>query len=131
MNAKLRLLRQIPLFAALSRDELETVALLADELDVPAGTSLTLEGEQAREFYVLVEGVATVQVDGRVVRTLVGSDHLGEIALLTRSARTATVTTVVPCRLLVLTGRAFRQLAETIRPFAAQAWASTAERLPA
>jgi CRP-like cAMP-binding protein len=131
MDTKIRLLRGIPLFAGLSRGELESIARVADELEVPAGTSLTFEGEQAREFFVLVEGVATVEVDGRTVRTLVGNDHVGEIALLTRSARTATVTTVVPCRLLVLTDRVFRHLADSLPTFAAQTWASTAERLPA
>ena len=74
------------------------VARVADELDVPAGTSLTFEGEQAREFFVLVEGVATVEIDGRVVRTLVGSDSHRRDRAPHRSARTATVTTVVPCR---------------------------------
>lgn len=131
MDKKIEVLKQVPLFAQLSRAELQTVASLADELEVPAGTALTLEGETGREFFVLVDGVAEVQVDGRVVRTLTGGDFVGEIALLTRGPRTATVTAVVPSRLLVLTDRAFRLLADTIPAFAARAWSAAAERMPA
>jgi CRP/FNR family transcriptional regulator, cyclic AMP receptor protein len=130
MKAKIELLRQVPLFADWSRDELRAVAAVADELDVPAGKELTLEGAAGREFIVLVEGEAIVHEDGEAVATLTGGDFLGEIALLTRRTRTATVTTTVPSRLLVLTDRAFRQLAETVPAFAARTWAATAERLP-
>jgi CRP/FNR family transcriptional regulator, cyclic AMP receptor protein len=129
MDTKLEALRQVPLFAGLQKGELLRVAQLADELVVPAGTSLTIEGETGREFFVLLEGVASVEVDGRVVRMLVGGDFLGEIALLTRTPRTATVTAVVPVRLLVLTDRAFRQIADWIPSVASQTWAATAERL--
>lgn len=131
MNPKIDLLQQVPLFADLSREELRDVAALADELDVPAGTALTLEGERGREFFILVEGVATVEEDGRVVATLVRGDFIGEIALLTRGRRTATVTTQVPSRLLVLTDRAFRSLVDSIPSIAAQTWAATAARMPA
>jgi CRP-like cAMP-binding protein len=131
METKIEVLKQVPLFAELSRSELRTVASLADELDVPAGTALTLEGETGREFFVLVEGVAQVEEDGQVVRTLGRGDFIGEISLLTRGPRTATVTAVVPSRLLVLTDRAFRRLADTIPSFAARTWAAAAERMPA
>lgn len=131
MDKKLQVLKQMPLFAQLSRVELETVASLADELDVPAGTALTLEGETGREFFVLAEGVATVEADGKVIKTLASGDFIGEIALLTRGPRTATVKAVVQSRIFILTDRAFRQLAETIPSFAARTWAAAAERMPA
>ena len=129
MDTKIEALQQVPLFAGLKKGELLRIAQLADELTVPAGTSLTIAGETGREFFVLLDGVASVEVDGRVVRMLVGGDFLGEIALLTRTPRTATVTAVVPVRLLVMTDRAFRQLAEWIPSVASQTWAATAERL--
>jgi CRP-like cAMP-binding protein len=128
MDKKLEVLKQVPLFAGLEKGELLRVAQLADELDVPAGTALTLEGETGREFFVLVEGVATVEVDGQVVRTLVAGDFIGEIALLTRGPRTATVRADVQTRLLVLTDRAFRQLADWIPSFAGRTWAAAEER---
>ena len=129
MDTKLQMLKRVPLFAGLSRDELRLVASVADELVVPAGTSLTVEGERGREFFVLAEGVATVEQQGQTVRTLVGGDFVGEISLLTRSPRTATVTAVVPVRLLVLTDRDFRRLAETLPVVASRTWAAAAERL--
>ena len=129
MNTKLEMLKRVPLFAGLSRDELRLVASVADELVVPAGTSLTLEGERGREFFVLVDGVATVATDGVEVRTLVGGDFVGEISLLTRSPRTATVTAVVPVRLLVLSDRDFRRLADALPSFASRTWAAAADRL--
>ena len=56
-------------------------------------------------------------------------DFFGEIALLTRSRRTATVTTMEPSRLLVLGDRAFREATERMPDLAAHAWAATAARL--
>lgn len=128
MNNKFQLLKQVPLFADWSRSELEAVAAVADEIDVPEGTTLTLEGEAAREFVVLVDGEASVEIGGEIVATLRGGDFLGEIALLTRSARTATVRTTAPSRLFVLTDRAFRRLADTVPAFASRTWHSAAER---
>jgi CRP-like cAMP-binding protein len=128
MDAKIELLKRVPLFAGLQKGELLRVAQLADELEVPAGTSLTVQGETGREFFVIAEGIATVEVDGEVVRTLTAGDFVGEIALLTRSKRTATVEAVVPTRLLVLTDRAFRHLVEWLPSVAARTWEATASR---
>jgi CRP/FNR family transcriptional regulator, cyclic AMP receptor protein len=130
MDTKTELLKQVPLFAGFSRDELRAVAAVADELDVPAGRALTRQGEPGREFVVLVDGEATVEENGKAVATLGRGDFLGEIALLTRSPRTATVTTTAPSRLLVLSDRAFRVLADTVPNFAARTWAATAARMP-
>lgn len=129
MDTKIRLLAQVPLFAGLSQEQLRAVALVADEIDVPAGTTLTREGATGREFVVLVRGEVRIEEHGSVVRTLHDGDFLGEIALLTRSPRTATATTTTPSRLLVLTDRAFRRLADEVPEFAARTWAATAERL--
>lgn len=131
MDTKIRLLEQVPLFAGLSQEQLRSVALVADEVDVPAGTTLTREGTAGREFVVLVAGEVAIEEGGREVRRLHDGDFLGEIALLTRGPRTATATTTVPSRVLVLTDRAFRQLADTVPAFAARTWAATAERMPA
>lgn len=129
MDTKIEVLRQVPLFSGLSRGDLRLVASVADEIVVPAGTALTLEGERGREFFVLVEGVATVEQDGVEIRTLVGGDFVGEISLLTRTPRTATVKAVVPARLLVLTDRDFRRLADEVPAFAARTWAAANARL--
>jgi CRP-like cAMP-binding protein len=110
MDAKTALLKQVPLFQQLSKRELAQVAALADEIDLPAGRTLTTEGANGREFVVLVDGIADVSQDGEVVNTLGPGDFLGEIALVTGEPRTATVTTRSPSRLLVMNAAAFRSL---------------------
>lgn len=110
MDAKTALLKQVPLFQQLSKRELAQVAALADEIDLPAGRTLTTEGANGREFVVLVDGIADVSQDGDVVNTLGPGDYLGEIALVTGEPRTATVTTRSPSRLLVMNAAAFRSL---------------------
>ncbi len=130
-NAKIELLRGVPLFERCSTRELAEVASLADELAVPAGRGLTTEGKAGREFFVLVEGAAEVRRKGRRVNTLGAGDFLGEIALVTDRPRTATVTTTEPSRLLVLTGRDFRGLIERMPGIAAKVLAALGARLPA
>jgi CRP-like cAMP-binding protein len=109
-NAKVDLIRNVPLFGQLSRAEVNEVAKIADEIDVKAGRALTREGDRGNEFFVLLDGAAEVHRGGRKVRMLGPGDFFGEIALVSRSPRTATVTTTVPCDLLVITGTSFRAL---------------------
>jgi len=106
------LIRQVPLFAQLSRAEVREVAQIADEVDVKAGKQLTREGERGSEFFVLLDGAAEVRKGGDQVNLLGAGDFFGEIALVSRSPRTATVTTIEPSDLLVITGTSFRALLE-------------------
>ena len=55
-DAKIELLRSVPLFEGCSRRELAQIAALADELDLPEGRELTQEGARGKEFVILVEG---------------------------------------------------------------------------
>ena len=57
-NAKIELLKRVPLFADCSKRELRAIAEAVDEVDVPADTLLTKEGATGREFVVIVEGAA-------------------------------------------------------------------------
>jgi CRP-like cAMP-binding protein len=109
-NSKVDLIKRVPLFSKLSRSKLNEVASIADEIDLPRGKELTREGERGREFFVLIEGEAEVRKSGRRVNTLGPGDFLGEISLVTKVPRTATVTTNEPTRALVITDRAFAQL---------------------
>ena len=109
-NSKVDLIKRAPLFAKLSKAKLNEVAAIADEIDLPKGKDLTREGERGREFFVLIEGQAEVRKGGRRVNMLGPGDFLGEISLITRVPRTATVTTNEPTRALVITDRAFAQL---------------------
>jgi len=111
-NAKLELLKRVPLFRGLSKRDLEEVAKITDELDFKEGKSLTKEGAAGREFFVIVEGTAEVTQGRRRLRTLSDGDFFGEISLITKLPRTATVTTLSPVRALVVTDRSFRSLLE-------------------
>jgi len=118
-NAKIDLLKQVPLFAGCSKAELREVALSTDEIDLRDGHVLTREGRSGREFFILVEGTASVTQ----------GDWFGEIALLTHRPRTATVTATSPVRVLVLTDRAFRRVVETMPRIALKVLASVGQRL--
>ena len=109
-NAKADLLRRVPLFAGLSRRELEQLGGIADELDLREGRTLIKQGDRGREFFTLLEGEATVAQGGKTIRTLHDGDFFGEIALVTDVPRTSTVTTTSAVRLLVLTKRDFQRL---------------------
>jgi CRP-like cAMP-binding protein len=110
MNAKMELLSRVPLFQGLSKRQLQQVATLADEIDLPADRELTHEGASGKEFLVLVDGVADVTRNGELINTLGPGDFLGEISLVTGWPRTATVTTRTPSRVLVLSAPGFRAL---------------------
>ena len=109
-SKKVGLIKNVPLFSKLSRKELEALASVADEMDLPEGKTLTREGERGREFFVLLKGTADVHQSGERIATLGEGDFLGEIALVTRLPRTATVTTTSPVRTLVITDRDFSAL---------------------
>jgi len=128
-NAKMDLLKRVPLFSGCSKKELGSLALRADEIDLRDGHVLTREGRPGREFFVLIEGTARVTRNGRQLADLGGGDWFGEIALLTDSPRTATVTATSPVHVLVITSRSFRQVVQTMPSIAVKVLASVGERL--
>jgi CRP-like cAMP-binding protein len=130
-NAKVDLLEGVPLFEGCSRRELGEIALVADELDLGKGATLMGEGERGREFVVLIEGTARVTRRGRKVRDLGAGDWAGEIALIADVPRTATVTTLTPVRMLVVTDRVFRRLLEQHPSIAAKILQALGKRLAA
>jgi CRP/FNR family cyclic AMP-dependent transcriptional regulator len=128
-DAKIELLKRTPLFAACSKAELRALASSADELDLREGTVITREGRPGREFFVLVSGTARVTKDGKAIAELGAGDWFGEIALLTDTPRTATITATSPVDVLVITDRRFRNVVETMPSIALKILASVADRL--
>jgi CRP/FNR family cyclic AMP-dependent transcriptional regulator len=121
------LLRRVPLFELCSKRELREVASIADELPLPQGRRLAVEGAAGHEFMIVVEGSAEVRRGGRKINLLGSGDFLGEIALITGRKRTATVTTLEPTRILVITERDFKRLLRdvpSIQPKVMQALAA-------
>jgi len=130
-NAKVDLIRQVPLFERCSKRELEQIASLADEIDMPPDRELAHEGASGREFVILVDGTAQVTRNGDVINTLGPGDFIGEISLVTGNPRTATVTTRTPARLLVMSAPAFRSLMDHAPAIQAKVLDAVAARLPA
>ena len=128
-SAKNDLIQTISLFSDRPTRELNLIASLADVVDVPEGKELMREGDRGREFFALLEGTAEVTRNGKVLSTLGPSDFFGEIALVARLPRTASVTTTSPARVLVLTEQAFRRLIEIDPEIRLRVLGSLAERM--
>ena len=129
-DRKVDLLRSVPLFEDCSRRELRQIAEAADEVVVPAGTLLAKEGATGREFIVIVEGAAEVRRRGRKINELGSGDFLGEIALVSRGPRTATVRTTQPTHALVITAPSFRRLLRKTPSMQWKVLEALAERIP-
>lgn len=105
-------LKRVPLFSGLSQRQLKRLARDFTERDVKPGTRLMREGEMSGiSFFVIVEGTATVSLDGREVRQLGPGDHFGELALISKRVRSATVTADGPMRCLGMRSWDFRSFA--------------------
>jgi len=109
-NQKVELIRHAPLFAHVSKGQLEQIAQIADEIDLREGKEMTKQGSRGREFFVLLEGNADVKKNGRRINTLGPGDFFGEIALVSDTPRTASVIATSPVRALVITDRSFKRL---------------------
>ena len=109
-DAKIEMLRRVPLFSECSKQQLRSIASVADELDWRAGKPLAHEGGKRREFIVIVEGSADVTIGAKKVGALGAGDFFGEMSLLTQQPRVATVTPLSPMRILVITERVFTGL---------------------
>ena len=109
-DAKVELLKRVPLFARLNKKGLLDVAQIADEIDLPAGKKMATEGDRGREFFVLLDGEAEVTKGGQQINTMKKGDFFGEIALVTKMPRTASVTATTDVRVLVITERDFDNL---------------------
>jgi voltage-gated potassium channel len=105
-------LARVPLFDELDAAELQAVAALMNEANIPAGAVATAEGGPADGFFVIESGELEVTAQGESYATLTAGDYFGEIALLAGSHRVATVTARTDVRCYALTPRDFRTLVE-------------------
>jgi CRP/FNR family transcriptional regulator, cyclic AMP receptor protein len=128
-NEKAELIRNVPLFTRVSRADIKEIAKLADEIDLREGKEMTREGHPGREFFVLLEGTADVKRNSRKINTLGPGDFFGEIALVSREPRTATVIATSPIRALVITDRSFRRLLDDSPQVKDRVMEAMAERL--
>jgi len=113
-SQKMDLLKKVPLFSNLSQRHLGEIAKHADQVQVERGRVLVQQGEKGWEFIFIVDGKARVEKDGKVIRQLSGGDFFGEIALIDRKPRTATVTAETDMTVLIVHKTSFDHLLDTI-----------------
>jgi CRP/FNR family cyclic AMP-dependent transcriptional regulator len=128
-TSKIDALGKVPLFASCTRKDLEFLATRTDEVDVTAGRTLITQGSPADTFYLLLDGEASVQVDGRDRPPLHPGSFFGEISMLDRGPATATVVTTTPARLMVMSHAQFRDAIKANDQLLALVMGAMAERL--
>lgn len=128
-EAKIELLAGVPLFSGCSRSELERIAQLVDEIEVPEGRVLIREGDLGREAFVVVSGEAEVTIDDQLVAKLGSGDCLGEMSLLAGNFRTATVVATTGMQLIVLDSRSFESLLDDVPSVTRKVLRQLAERV--
>jgi CRP/FNR family transcriptional regulator, cyclic AMP receptor protein len=97
-------LKSLPLFADVPDEELGQIATFAQEVTVDRGRELVREGDFSYEFMAIEEGEAEVSREGQHLADLGPGDFFGEMGLLEKTLRNATVTAKTPMRLVTLTG---------------------------
>jgi CRP/FNR family transcriptional regulator, cyclic AMP receptor protein len=130
-DTKIELLSRVPLLSRCSKRELSRIAALADLVDFQEGRTLMKEGSRGAEFFVLVDGSATVTKAGKKLAELGPGDWVGEIALLSDVPRTATVVASSPLQTLVLTRQGLSALIHDVPSIGTKVLAAIGERLSA
>jgi CRP/FNR family cyclic AMP-dependent transcriptional regulator len=96
-------LRQIPIFAGMSDADLRKIATFATEDSADTGTTLIREGDYSTELIAIEEGTAEVTHEGRRLATLGPGDVFGEMGVLEKELRNASVVATSPMRMVKLT----------------------------
>jgi CRP/FNR family transcriptional regulator, cyclic AMP receptor protein len=122
-------MRDVPLFAGLLRSELDRVALVMKPIHVSAGELVCTEGEPGHEFYVIADGEMAIERGGHTAAKLSTGDHFGELALLDRGPRSATVRALTDARLYVLHDQSFAAVLNEVPALAQKLLAALAGRL--
>ena len=122
-------LARVPMFSACSKKELEKIARASDEIHVDAGHVLVEEGKPGHEFFLILDGTANVLRNGRKIATLGRGQYFGELALLDRGPRSATVKAATDLDVLVLGQREFGGVLDSVPALSRKLLAAMASRL--
>ena len=122
-------LQQVSLFSACSRKDLQLVAKRAEDIHVAAGKAIVSEGETGHEFFAIISGTARVERHGEKIATLGPGDAFGELALLEKAPRNATVIAETDMELVVLGQREFAGIVDEVPGFARKMLGGMAKRL--
>ena len=122
-------LGDIWLFSACSASQIRTIKRQVEEISVPAGRVLCEEGTVGREFFFVVDGTAVVRRGGRKIATIGPGGYFGELSLLDRKPRSATVESATEMKLLVLDQRRFNGLLDAMPALAHKLLVAMAQRI--
>ena len=128
-DRKLDHLSHVQMFSSLNKKELGMISRAADVVKVPAGTEIVTEGTIGHEFYLVMAGEAAVRRNGRKVTTLGPGRYFGELALLDRGPRSATVIAESDMDLVVIGQREFMGVLDEVPAVAHKLLVSMAARL--
>lgn len=122
-------LRDVPLFSALPKKDLQAIAKAASPARARAGEAVVTEGTAGADFFVILDGQARVERHGRKVAELGPGGFFGDLALLDRAPRNASVIAETDLELARIGQRAFDNLLDTVPGFAKKLLAGLARRL--
>ena len=122
-------LRNVALFSACSKKELEKVAKASDEITMTAGSLIVDQGQTGREAFVVLDGEIDIKRNNRKVATLGPGSVVGELSLLDHGPRTATAICATDCTLLVIDQRRFLGVIDTVPAISHKLLASLAARI--
>jgi len=122
-------LATVPLFAHCSKHDLTEIARYVDEIDVEAGRELVTEGDVGHEAFIVVEGEASVTRGGEEITAIGPGAVFGEMALIDRAPRNATVTATTPLKLIVIGKREFTGLLDESSSFRTSIMSALADRV--
>jgi CRP-like cAMP-binding protein len=128
-KASAETLKKVPLFADLDGRELDQISGSMRERRFAAGDTVTQEGAGGAGFFIVESGTAEVSVDGTARGSIGPGDYFGEIALLTGSDRTATITASSDMLCYGMTPWDFRPLVESNSAIAWKLLTAMAEKL--
>jgi CRP/FNR family transcriptional regulator, cyclic AMP receptor protein len=103
-------LRAIDIFSACTDHELDTIDRLMTEVRFSEGQRITRQGAGALEFVIIIDGAVSVAKDNDIVATVRAGSFVGEIGLLDKNNRNATVTAAGDVRAFVLDAGEFERL---------------------
>jgi CRP-like cAMP-binding protein len=122
-------LAQTRLFSLCTKKELRTVAKVAKVRSIAKGVRLMEEGEPGDSMYVILSGIARVSRRGRKVAALGGGDAVGELALLGRAPRNATVDAESDLQVAEISRRSLSRLIHDVPSFSIKLLEALAARV--
>jgi CRP/FNR family cyclic AMP-dependent transcriptional regulator len=128
-DRKLAHLSEVQMFSSLNKRELGLVSRVADVVKLDAGTEIVSEGSIGHEFYLILEGRAAVRKGRRKIATLGPGRYFGELALLDKGPRSATVVAETPLEAMVIGQREFLGVLDEVPAVAHKLLVSMAARL--